>query len=214
MSLLTGMNDILKNEAAIEAANDMTLFDEELALEADEFIDAMVDGEGEYEHPDDIDLIEEEDEEDDLLNEDLDIDDETATEAAALTGQSFLQSLLLNDDPITTKDGSIGYQDSAANYKDNYSNSFANDNDAIKTENGSVGQKNTAANYKENFSAEFANDNDNIKTEDGSLGPKTSKPNPAIESAMFFGDVMGEEVAMEGLIKNFKEKISAKRERH
>ena len=212
MSLLTGMNDILKNEAAIEAANDMTLFDEELALEADEFIDAMVDGEGEYEHPDDIDLIEEEDEEDDLLNEDLDIDDETATEAAALTGQSFLQSLLLNDDPITTKDGSIGYQDSAANYKDNYSNSFANDNDAIKTENGSVGQKNTAANYKENFSAEFANDNDNIKTEDGSLGPKTSKPNPAIESAMFFGDVMGEEVAMEGLIKNFKEKISAKRD--
>lgn len=352
MSLLTGMNDILKNEAAMEAADDMLLFEEELALEADEFIDEMVDGEDEE---DDIDLMEKEDEEDDDLNEGLDDDEDEdaeeacskkkscesfdsmescyeeiamegametlrktviklcdslwrkcttiagkskdgkkreffsnmadkcynlskkcktandeaeikkhqkeaekfgeaidkaidsgedlkislnsftesreykmmeaaseaydvakanynlATEAAALTGQSFLQSLLLNDDPITTKDGSIGSQDSAANYKDNYSNAFDDADDPIKTENGSVGEKTTTANHKENFSAEFSNNTDNIKTEDGSVGPKTSSPNPAIESALFFGDVMGEEVAMEGLIKNFKEKKNAKR---
>lgn len=213
MSLLTGMNDILKNEAAMEAADDMILFNEELELESDEFIDAMVDGEDEE---DDIDLMEEEDEEDDELNEGLDDSNDanecgSACEAEALTGQSFLQSLLLNEDPIKTKDGSIGFQDSAANYKDNYSNAFSNDNDPIKTENGSIGEKESNANHKENFSAEFSNDKDNVKTEDGSVGPKTSSPNPAIESALFFGDVMGEEVAMEGLIKNFKAKKTEKK---
>lgn len=136
---------------------------------------------------------------------------ETASEAAALTGQSFLQSLLLNDDPITTRDGSIGYQDSAANYKDNYSAEFDNDGDIITTRNGSIGQKTSSANYRENFSAEFANTDDKIKTENGSVGPKTSTPNPAIESALFFGELMGEEVAMEGLIQNIKDKRNAKK---
>lgn len=137
---------------------------------------------------------------------------EAATEAAALTGQSFLQSLLLNDDPITTGNGSIGYQDSAANYKDNYSAEFDNDDDKITTSNGSIGQKTSYANYRENFSAEFANTDDKIKTQNGSVGPRSSTPNPAVESALFFGEVMGEEVAMEGLIKKFKEKRTAKRD--
>lgn len=354
MSLLTGMNDILKNEEAMESANDMLLFEEELALEADEFVDAMVDGDDEED--DDIDLMEEEDEEDDDLNEGLDDEEdeegykskssckknscesstysacyeeiamegametlrkaviklcdslwrkctsiagkskdgkkreffsgmadkfynlskkcekankedeikrhqkdaeklakavdkaletgedlkvslnsaiespeykmmeaaseafdvakfgyEMATEAAALTGQSFLQSLLLNDDPITTQNGSIGYQDSSANHKDNYSNEFDDADDPITTMNGTIGQRTTAANHKDNYSSEFTNDDDKITTKNGSVGPTSSTPNPTLESAVFFGDLMGEEYAMEGLIKNFKSKQAEKK---
>ena len=151
MSLLSGMNDILTNKVAMEEAQEMFDFELELALEADELIDTMVDGMANASDFDDE--IDNELEEEDEINKELDSEDnftnvvgKSANEAAALTGTSFLSSLILDkDDPIKTKAGSVGTEDSAATHKDNFSAEANDNNDPIKTENGSVGQKDSTA---------------------------------------------------------------------
>lgn len=207
MSLLNGMNGMLTNEAAMEAATEDLLFEMEYALEADELIDVMVDGK------DEISEMVDEDEEEDELNQELDAEEC----CEALTGQAFLDSLNLdNDDPITTKNGSIGQQDSAPSFDKNFSDELDDNNDPIKTENGSIGQKDSAATFDKNFSSDDVDKNDPIDTKNGSIGQKTSTPkDPTMESMTFFGELLDEEVAMEGMIAKYKEhkkeKAAAKR---
>ena len=219
MSLLTGMNDMLKNKAALEAAQDLIDFEEDIALEADELIDTMVDGMATSEDiSDDIDEIENEFEEDEAIMNELDSEDDftdtvgnSANEAAALTGMSFLSSLVLDtDDPITTKNGSIGYDDSEATHKDNFSDDFDDNNDPITTKNGSIGYKGSA-NPENNSSITSKNGSDPITTKNGSIGASSTAKDPAVESALFFGELLGnDEVVTEGLIKKFAAKKEKK----
>lgn len=125
-----------------------------------------------------------------------------ASEATALTGDAFLSSLMKDtDDPITTKPGSIGQQTSAASFAGNYSDAGEDNNDPIKTEPGSIGSEDSAATHSKNFSDESEDNNDPIKTEPGTIGQDNSTAkDPIMESAMFFGELMGTEEAMEGLI--------------
>ena len=213
MSLLSGMNDMLTNKAALEAAQDMFDFDEDLALEADELIDTMIDG------MDDIDAMEAELEEEDEINDELESEDnftdtvgDSANESAALTGTAFLSSLILDtDDPIKTKDGSVGSEDGTATHKDNFSAEADDNNDPIKTKDGSVGSDGSA-NPDNNFTNASKDTTDPIKTEDGSVGQDNSTAkDPAVESAMFFAELLGNDVAMEGLINRLKEKSAAKK---
>ena len=188
MSLLSGMNDMMTNQAALEAAEDEIMFMDDIAMEADELIDTMVDAKKiNADNDDDIAEMLEEDDEEDEINKELDEEDNSiatascATEAAALTGDDFLKNLLLDDDdPITTKPGSVGFQDSAAT-------------------------------FPTNFAAEFDDDDDPITTKPGSIGASATAKDPAIESALFFGELMGEEVAMEGIIQNMKDKVNEKK---
>lgn len=220
MSLLTGMNDMLTNKAALEAAHEMFDFDEDFALEADELIDTMVDGIADASTlDDDIDVMEEELEEDDEINDELESEDnftdtvgKSANESAALTGTSFLASLSLDkNDPITTKDGSVGSEDSTATHKDNFSAEANDNNDPITTKDGSVGADSNA-NPTNNFTDTSKDNNDPITTKDGSVGQKNSTAkDPAVESALFYGELLGEEDAMEGFIQKIKDKHSEKK---
>ena len=214
MSLLSGMNDILTNKVAMKEAQEMFDFELELALEADELIDTMVDGMANAsDFDDEIDKMEDELEEEDEINKEIDSEDnftnvvgKSANEAAALTGTSFLSYLILDkDDPIKTKAGSVGTDNSAATHKDNFSAEANDNNDPIKTENGSIGAD-SSANPSNNFSDASKDNNDPINTKNGSIGANATAKDPAVESAMFFGELLGEEVAMEGLIQKMKEK--------
>ena len=219
MSLLSGMNDILTNKVAMEEAQEMFDFELELALEADELIDTMVDGMANAsDFDDEIDKMEDELEEEDEINKEIDSEDnftnvvgKSANEAAALTGTSFLSSLILDkDDPIKTKAGSVGTEDSAATHKDNFSAEANDNNDPIKTENGSIGAD-SSANPSNNFSDASKDNNDPINTKNGSIGANATAKDPAVESAMFFGGLLGEEVAMEGVIQKIKDKRAEKK---
>ena len=102
MSLFDAMNGILQNEEAMEIAEEEMMEQDLIAIEADEIIDKMVDGEDSDEELDEM--------EDDLDEADEDDDDDAeegckkkACEAASPTGASFLKSLNLDeDDPIMT----------------------------------------------------------------------------------------------------------------
>lgn len=181
MSLLNGMNDMLVNHEAMESVNDAELFEDYLAMEADELIDVMVDGEDEFDDDefDDDEFDDDEFGEDDIANEKV------------LTGANFLASLVHGDDPIKTKPGSLGPKTSAATFNTNFSNGAKNTTDSQKTKNGAIGsEKNTAA-FSKNYSH--------------------TSSNSAVESALFFGDLMGDDYAMEGVIGNIKEKVAAKK---
>ena len=207
MSLLNGMNSMLTNELAMEAAVEDYLFEMEYAMEADELIDVMVDGK------DEISKMVDEDEEEDEINQELDA--EGCCEA--LTGKAFLDSLILNtNDPITTKNGSIGQQDSAPSFDKNFSDEFEDNDDPITTRNGSIGQRDSYATFDGNYSFDKINSGDPITTRNGSIGQGTSTPkDPTMESMSFFGELLDEEIAMEGVIAKYKEhrkeKAAAKR---
>lgn len=234
------MNGMLSDEAVMEEANDILDFEEEYALEADDMIDTMVDGE-----EDDDDEFDDEDFEDDFDDEDDDDEDEdeekeckggkckkedeadegcgsksacekksgckgkAACEADALVGDDYIKSLNLdNDDPITTSNGSIGDKNGAANFKDNYSDGAEDDNDPIETLLGSIGDKNATASFSGNYSDASLDKDDPTDTPWGSIGDKGASPkDPAVESALFFGEILGEEVAMEGVIAKLKSKV-------
>lgn len=210
MSLLSAMKKT--SNVAIESyVDDELLFGDEIAMEASELIDTMID----KKHPfgDDIDEMQREDEMEDEINEELEREDNNipASEAAALTGNAFFKSINLNDDdPIKTSNGSIGDQNGTANHKDNYSAEADDNNDPITTKNGSIGDQNSTANHKDNYSAEADDKDDPIKTSNGSIGQKNSSANPVVESALFFGELMGKEEVMESLIADytFREKHS------
>lgn len=210
---------MLTNKAALEAAQDMFDFEEDLALEADELIDTMVDGMCSANcFDDEIEEMEEDFEEAEEINDELEDEDnftgtvgKSANEAAALTGMSFLSSLVLDkDDPITTKNGSIGSDDGTANHKDNFSNASRNTTDKNTTKNGAIGAD-SSANPANNFSDASKDTNDKNTTKNGSIGAYATAKDPAVESAMFFGELLGEEVAMEGLIQKMKDKYNEKR---
>ena len=225
MSLLSGMQNLFENKAAMEAAEDDTIFDEMVALESSENIDRMVDGEHPFlDNDDEVSQMVDEDEEEDEINKELDDEDNSmashstnedngksdikdstecgncagadsmgkAQEAAALTGTSFLASLVLDrNDPITTKPGSVGQQSSAATFDKNYSDEADDNNDPIKTQPGSVGQKDSSANHKENFSDEADDNNDPQKATPGSVGQKDSTAkDPAMEGMSFLASMI------------------------
>ena len=210
MSLLSGMNNMTTNQEAMEAALDMELFEDEIAMEADELIDTMVDGKDEI-----AELIEE-DEMEDEINEELEEEDNSiasASEAAALTGDSFLNALNLDtNDPIKTKAGSLGPESSAATFAENFSFEAEDNNDPISTKPGSIGQQTSAANFEKNFFEELEDNNDPITTQNGSIGQKTSSPkDPVVESVSFFGDLLDQEIATEGIVSDIIEKRNKKK---
>ena len=173
MSLLNGMDKIFENKDAEEIAARDTLFEEELAMESDESIDCLVDGVRE-DYPE-------------LYDDD---DYEEAIEAAALTGQNFLNSLHLSQgDSIE---------------------------DARKMA-GSLGPNTSAANFSTNFHDEYEDDNDPLHPIPGSVGPDSSTArDPSMEGTIALGFLMNDDtedfneyIAQEGLKewnKNRKEK--------
>ena len=133
MSLLTGMNSMFENTAAMEAANDELIFEEMLALESDDLIDTLADGIGPYDDAD-LDAMVDDDLDDDELDEEVEAEEcgdligKGACEAAALTGNAFLSHLVRDtNDPIKTKAGSIGQQSSAASFLGNFSDEYDDD---------------------------------------------------------------------------------------
>lgn len=201
MSLISGMETMMDfQDASKEMANKNIIFQEEIAMEASELIDAMVDG-----YPRDYSMVEDEFEE----NED------EAMEAAALTGSAFLNSLMIDtDDPIVTKPGSLGPEDSAANFSTNFHDDFPGKPDGIDRTYGSVGPDGSEANFEGNFHDEFIDDNDPLEAIPGSLGPETSTAkDPAMESAYILGSLMGEyEIVEEGFLSRRQEKRKKKQD--
>lgn len=126
--------------------------------------------------------------------------DATATEAAALKGQSFLSSLTrIGAEPLlATKDGSVGQDDSAADHDKNYHDEANHSVEKIlATLDGSVGSEDSAADHDKNFHEEFDDDNDPIKATFGSYGQKDSTAkDPASESMNVFD--MINQAALEG----------------
>ena len=200
MSLLTGMNSMFENTAAMEAANDELIFEEMLALESDDLIDTLADGIGPY---DDVDLDEmvDDDLDDDELDEEVEAEECgdltgkgacSACEAAALTGNAFLSHLVRDtNDPIKTKPGSIGQQSSAASFDGNFSDEYDDDNDPITTKPGSIGLQSSAANHSDNFSDESQNVESRAPRRSGSFGQKTSvAKDPSMESFTFLSNLV------------------------
>ena len=201
MSLFSAMDGILMNDDALELAEEEMMELDDMAMEADTLIDKMVDGE---DSDDELDEMEDDLDEADDIDDDDDAEEgckKKACEAASPTGVSFLKSLMLdNDDPITTKNGSIGDSNGSADHEGNQSGSSSDTDDPITTKNGSIGDQNGAADHEKNqTNTKFDND-DPITTKNGSIGQKDS----ATESARFLGELMGEEVAVEGFIQNKK----------
>lgn len=174
MSLLNGMNNMLENVPAMEAAADDMLFRDEIVMESNEIIDTMVDGK----HP----ILDEELE--DAVDDDFsDLDDDealegdivSANEAAALTGKDFFSSLRMNtDDPIRTRPGSVGYQPGTASFGSNFSSEFRNTDDPIRTKPGSIGYEPGTANHGRNYSNTNTDSNDPITTFFGSIGQRST----------------------------------------
>lgn len=178
MSLLNGMNDMLVNQEAMESVMDTELFEDYLVMEADSLIDIMVDGEDD----DDFD--------DDDFDDDED-DDQIANETTgSLTGDQFLASLLQVNDPIITRNGSIGSKANVATSDTNYSDGMRNTVSAIAVRNGSIGYNKNIASFAENYSH--------------------TSSDSVVESALFFEDLMGDD-AIEGVLGNLKEKVAAKK---
>lgn len=194
MSLINGIDAMFENPEMDAWAERELMFEDELATEASESIDCIVDG-----VPDDYPEIYDDD------------DYEDALEAAALTGRDFLNSLNLSQgDPIEGQrkmHGSLGPTSSAANFSTNFHDDFPNENDPIDAYPGSVGPKTSTANFPENFHDEFEDDNDPLEAVPGSLGPDSSTPrDPAMEGTAALGFLMNEDcddfdqyIAEEGL---------------
>lgn len=175
MSLVNGMGEMFKNDAAMEAAERDIMFEDELALESGESVDYLIDG-----VPEDYPEIYDDD------------DYEEAIEAAALTGREFLNSLSLSQgDPIEAQrrmHGSLGPSSSAANFSSNFHDDFTNENDPVDAYPGSLGPHTSTANFVENFHDEYEDDNDPLNAIPGSLGPDASTPrDPAIEGTLALG---------------------------
>ena len=191
MALLDSMNNITYDEVANEAALDMMIDDDFIAMESDAVIDTIVDGQSplfDNDDLDDDDMYDEIDEE--LANESY----SAATEGAKFaTGAEFLRSLALdNDDPIVTHAGSLGSQSSRATFDTNFSDEFDDDNDPITTHIGSYGQQSSKANFDKNYSDASRNSDPAGQTKAGSIGQKNSTAkDPAMEE--FLGGLVTDE---------------------
>ena len=128
MSLVTAMSGMLDNKAAMEAAEDIMMFEEDYAMEADELIDIMVDGKSPFTSEDaEIDAMEEEDEIEDQINEELEAEDDELFSMESTSG--------------TTSFGK-----GSANPEGNVSGERRLTNDTLRANAGSVGQKNSSPN--------------------------------------------------------------------
>jgi hypothetical protein len=180
MSLITAMTDMLKNPVAMEAAEDIAMFEEELAMEADEFIDAIVDGVGQFEYDAEIEQMAEEDTFEDEINAELEEEDNS-----------------ISSHSKDTKNDKVGDTKATPDHEGNQSGATKTTKHDIKTENGSMGQKSASADPTGNQSGAKRSSKNDIDTKNGSIGQKNSKPNPAKESASFFDLLEDDEVAME-----------------
>lgn len=197
MSLLSGMNGMMTNEAALEAAYEQMDDDEMLALEADQIIDSMVDGDEDLD--DELDEMEEEALEafaelsmkmDDISSqmeesgmEPMDALEaayegmmacaeefyqnptqcaevqSTLTEIAALnqealeaklTGDEFMRSLNPAKDDYDTDDVGVGSTAASAEFDDNASGAFPDDDAPNSTKDGSLGFDGSSADFDKN----------------------------------------------------------------
>lgn len=197
MSLLSGMNGMMTNEAALEAAYEQMDDDEMLAMEADQIIDSMVDGDEDLD--DELDEMEEEALEafaelsmkmDDISSqmeesgmEPMDALEaayegmmtcaeefyqnptqcaevqSTLTEIAALnqevlesklTGDEFMSSLNPAKDDYDTDDVGVGSTAASAEFDDNASVAFPDDDDPNSTKDGSLGFDGSSADFDKN----------------------------------------------------------------
>lgn len=187
MSLLSGMNGMMSNEAALEAAYEQMDDDEMLAMEADQIIDSMVDGDEDLD--DELDEMEEEEALEAFAELSMKMDaicnqmvesgmepmdaleaayegmmaraeefyqdptqcaeiQETISEIAALnqealesklTGDEFMNSLNPAKDDYDTDDVGVGSTAASAEFDDNVSGAFQDDDDPNSTEDGSLG---------------------------------------------------------------------------
>lgn len=185
MSLLSSMDDMLRNDAAMEVAEEMMSFNEDIVMEADDLIDAMVDGVDPLGSDPEIDRLEDEYEMCEEIDRELDEEDNEMAGVGAV-GKDC-------------KDTVVGQQNSDPNPEGNESGAKRDTNDPTTTKNGSIGQKNSSANPDGNVSKASVMKNDPSKTTNGSIGQKNSSPNPAKESLSFFELIMGkgEEIATE-----------------
>ena len=210
MSLFDGMNaSITANERAMEEANEQLMDRDEAVCEADELIDFMVDGISPIamESSISIDQMLDEEEEADELEREL-AAEECGCRATEATGNAWLATLSLDkDDPIKTVCGSIGQKNTVATHDRNFADSVLDADVPFSTYCGSIGQDNTVASYNKNYSDGTLDDNDPIKTYCGSIGQKnTSAKDKAVESAMFFGMITGQDEAVtESVVSKFKD---------
>ena len=194
MSLITGMSGITANPEAEKIAEEMMMLDDGINLENDAVIEAMITGLNPFEDRSDLD------DEDEFCSDTSNIADESLNSL-----DSFLASLVDDDDPIRTHPGSLGYKDSKASFDDNYSDDLEDDDDPIRTHPGSLGYKDSKANFNSNFS-DASRNKDNNNTSSGSIGQKgTSAKDPAMESELFLASLAEDEddsLAMEGWLSN------------
>ena len=194
MSLITGMSGITVNPEAEKIAEEMMMLEDGINLENDAVIEAMITGLNPFEDRSDLD------DEDEFCNDPSNIADESLNSL-----DSFLASLVDDDDPIRTHSGSLGYKDSKASFDDNYSDDLEDDDDPIRTHSGSLGYKDSKANFNSNFS-DASRNKDNNNTSSGSIGQKgTSAKDPAMESELFLASLAEDEddsLAMEGWLSN------------
>lgn len=207
MSLLNGMDEMFENKDVDDIVERDLMFKDELAMEASESIDMLVDG-----VRDDYPEIYDDD------------DYEEAIEAAALTGKSFLDSLNLSQgDPIENArkmSGSLGPKSSAANFATNFHDDFRNTNDPYDAYPGSVGPDTSTANFPDNFHDEYEDDNDPLQPIPGSVGPESSTArDPSMEGTMALGFLLNEDtenfdeyIAQEGLRSWNKNRKAKKRD--
>ena len=182
MSLLTAMENMLRNDVAIEAAEDEIMFEEDIALEAEEFIDMLVDREYPFEFDPEIDEMEDIYAEEDAIDEELDAEDNNMGELGGIDEDG--------------KDTVVGQQNSTPNPDGNVSGAKLDKNDPIETWNGSIGDKKGTANPEGNQSGAHFMKEDDLETENGSVGYQKSTPNPANEAMRFLASI-NEEVAIE-----------------
>lgn len=203
MSLLAGMNNLFENTDAIAAAEEEMAFQDLLDLETDIVIEALTSKGKPFN--DDDDEIAKMVEEDELDEEEY---QEVATEAAALTGLDFINSIVFSDDKMTdTGDGSLGPKSSAANHATNVSDESTGFKDNIDTKPGSLGPESSSASHDQNYSAELPfKTNGFDETHSGSYGQKdtATSNDKVVESALLFGELTGTEVAMEGVISKLR----------
>lgn len=168
MSLITAMSGMLDNTAAMEAAEDMMMFEEDFAMEADELIDIMVDGKVSFADADEIDRMDEEDAIEDQINYELE------TEDRELYGVGVIDY----DAPDTR----VGWRNSSPDPSWNQSGGSRLTHDQLKTRDGSVGQRNSTATPEWNVSKAHPYGRDRYGNEEGSIGQRNSSPNAVNES--------------------------------
>lgn len=184
MSLLTAMENMLRNDVAIAVAEEELMFEEDIAMEAEDFIDMLVDKEEPFEYDPEIDGAEDICAEDDEILAEIEDEDNNIGDLGGIDEDG--------------KDTVVGQQNSSPNPDGNVSGAKLDKNDPIETWNGSIGDKKGSANPEGNQSGAHFMKEDDLETENGSVGYQKSTPNPANEAMRFLEAInIEEEVATE-----------------